>query len=103
MSSGPVGEKIKEILTRELAPSVLEINNDSHKHAHHTAMRGSTNVTESHFRLVVVSDKFAGKSLPQRHRMIYSLLDQELKRENGVHALQMKTKTPEEYQKQGTA
>ena len=53
------------------------------------------NKTESHFRLEIVSDVFEGKSLPARHRLVYSLLANELKND-GVHALQMKTKTPEE-------
>ncbi len=45
----------------------------------------------------VVSDAFAGKRLVQRHKMVYSILDHELK--TGVHALALKTKTPEEAAK----
>ena len=37
------------------------------------------NKTESHFRLEIVSDVFEGKSLPARHRLVYSLLANELK------------------------
>ena len=36
---------------------------------------------------------------PARHRMVYALLDEELKREGGIHALQLRTKTPEEQEK----
>ncbi len=43
----------------------------------------------------VVADAFKGKSLVARHRMVYALLDEELK-EKGVHALALKTKTPDE-------
>ncbi len=45
----------------------------------------------------VVSDAFAGKRLVQRHKMVYSILDHELK--TGVHALALKTKTPDEMTK----
>lgn len=75
---------------------MLDIQNDSHKHAHHASMRGSTNVQESHFRLTIVSEAFDGKPLPARHRMVYNLLDEELKQANGVHALQLTTRTPKE-------
>ncbi|CAO3617830.1 unnamed protein product [Cunninghamella echinulata] len=56
-------------------------------------MKGNTN-KETHFKVTVVSDKFEGKTLMQRHRLIYSLLDDELKQ--GLHALTLKTKTQKE-------
>lgn len=96
---GPIAQAIKRKVTEALNPVKLEIYNDSAKHAHHASMRNSENTVESHFRLVVVSDKFEGKTLPARHRMIYQLLDGELKMANGVHALQLKTKTPQEFNK----
>lgn len=37
---------------------------------------------------------------PARHRMVYSLLKDELAREGGIHALQLKTRTPEEEERQ---
>lgn len=48
-------------------------------------------------RVEVASSEFAGKPLLQRHRMVYSLLDCELK-EQGVHAIALKTHTEEERQ-----
>ena len=45
----------------------------------------------------VVSEAFTGKPLVQRHKMVYSILDHELK--TGVHALALKTKTPQEAAK----
>ena len=45
----------------------------------------------------IVSEAFMGKPLVQRHKMVYSLLDHELK--TGVHALALKTKTPQEMAK----
>lgn len=47
-----------------------------------------------HNRVAIVSDAFEGKSLVQRHRMVYTALDEELKA--GLHALALKTKTPKE-------
>lgn len=95
---GPIQKCIHEKLVKEFNPSFLKIANDSHKHSAHHGMRGASNVTESHFRIEIVSDKFNGKNQPSRHRLIYNLLDEEIK-EKGVHAIQMKTKTPEEYEK----
>jgi len=46
-------------------------------------------------RILIVSSKFAGKLPVQRHRMVYALLDDEFK--NGLHAVNIFTKTPEEY------
>jgi stress-induced morphogen len=37
---------------------------------------------------------------PARHRMVYSLLKDEIAQEGGIHALQLKTRTPEEEEKQ---
>jgi BolA-like protein 1 len=81
-----------------LDPSILEIRNDSHKHAHHEAMVGSSS-KETHFALNIVSEAFKSKMQPARHRMVYSLLQEELDREGGIHALQLRTKTAEEEEK----
>ena len=62
-------------------------------------MKGSVS-KETHFRLVVTSEAFNSKMQPARHRMVYALLDDELKREGGIHALQLKTRTPEEEERQ---
>lgn len=98
-TSGPISSTIKQKVNQTLHPTQFEIYNDSHKHAHHTAMRGAENTIESHFRLVIVSDAFQGKAHPARHRMVYKLLSEELSRDNGVHALQLETRTPSEWEK----
>ncbi|RCK63847.1 hypothetical protein Cantr_10779 [Candida viswanathii] len=95
---GPIESSIISKITSEFHPSYFKIVNDSHKHAHHAGIRGASNTTESHFRLEIVSDAFDGLKLPQRHRLVYNLLDDELKN-HGVHALQMKTKTELEVKK----
>ncbi len=48
-----------------------------------------------HFEAMIVSTEFAGKNRIQRHQHIYAILGDKMKAE--VHALSMKTLTPEEY------
>ena len=62
-------------------------------------MRNNTS-QETHFRIDVVSYEFAGRRQPARHRMVYTLLKEELEKEGGIHALQLKTKTPVEWEKE---
>ncbi|KAJ1327869.1 BolA-like protein 1 [Microdochium nivale] len=97
-SQTPMEDAIRSKITAALSPTKLEIYNDSHKHAHHSAMRGVTS-RETHFRLVIVSQDFKGKMQPARHRAIYQLLKDEMAVEGGIHALQLRTKTPEEEAK----
>lgn len=98
-STTPVEDAIRAKITAALNPSTLEIYNDSHLHAHHKAMQGSTS-RETHFRLVITSEAFATKMQPARHRMIYALLRDEMAQEGGIHALQLRTLTPEEELRQ---
>ena len=49
-----------------------------------------------HFTALIVSPAFAGKRLIQRHQLVYAALGDRMKAE--IHALAMKTLTPEEYQ-----
>ncbi len=49
-----------------------------------------------HFTALIVSPAFAGKRLIQRHQLVYAALGDRMKAE--IHALSMKTVTPEEYQ-----
>lgn len=59
-------------------------------------MAGSTS-HETHFRVVITSPAFAAhRSQPARHRLVYGLLRDEMAREGGIHALQLRTMTPEE-------
>jgi BolA protein len=51
--------------------------------------------------VTVTSSAFQSKMQAARHRMIYALLKDEMSQEGGIHALQLKTRTPEEEQKQG--
>ncbi|KAJ3158264.1 hypothetical protein HDU86_002973 [Geranomyces michiganensis] len=93
---GPLATRIEEKLRAALAPTVLEVINDSAKHAGHAAMRGVTG-GETHFRVTAVSEAFAGMRSIQRHQKVFSILDEEMK--GGLHSLSLSTKTPEEYGK----
>lgn len=53
----------------------------------------------AHFEAVIVSDEFNGKNLVQRHQIVYKALGDHM-REN-IHALSMKTYTPEQWSKTG--
>jgi acid stress-induced BolA-like protein IbaG/YrbA len=52
-----------------------------------------------HFQALVVSAAFAGKSRVARHQLVYAALGERMREE--VHALSMRTLTPEEYREQG--
>jgi BolA family transcriptional regulator, general stress-responsive regulator len=82
---------IREKLLRALAPTRLDIVNESHLHAGH---RNSPGTGESHFRVLVVSPVFAGKSRLARQRLINETLAEELK--TRIHALAISAYAPDE-------
>ncbi len=84
-------KQIVDLLTVNLNPTFLQIIDDSAKHADHNsaAKAGGT-----HFSLKIISANFSGKSRIERHRMIYKILDAQLKGQ--VHALAITALTPEE-------
>ena len=82
--------QIEEKLTTLLAPEFLDIINESSMH--------SGPATESHFKVVAVSNEFDGKMLIVRHRMINEALADELQ---SIHALSLHTMTPDEYFEKG--
>lgn len=88
---GAVQARIRAKLEKGLAPSSLAVIDESHRHAGHA---GHDRKGESHFRVEIVSEAFAGKPLIQRHRLVNSLLAEELA--GGVHALAIEARTPDE-------
>lgn len=86
-----VAETIEHKLTEALAPQRLKIVDDSEKHKGHAGYREGG---ETHFSVEVVSAAFAGQNRVARQRRVYEILAEELAA--GVHALQLKTLTPEE-------
>lgn len=89
-ASFPVTDSITTALRTRFLPSHLEVINESHMH----------NVpanSETHFKVIVVSDQFESKSPVQRHRLVNEALAEQLK--GPVHALSIVTKTPAQWQK----
>jgi BolA family transcriptional regulator, general stress-responsive regulator len=86
-----VEASIREKLVQALQPTRLDVVNESHLHAGH---RSSPGTGDSHFRVLVVSPAFAGKSRIDRHRMVNDTLAAELK--GKVHALAIKAYAPDE-------
>ena len=86
-----VENSIREKLTEAFAPEKLKIENDSHRHAGHASSPGTG---ESHFRVEIVSEKFAGLARVERHRLVNDALVQELA--GPLHALSIKASAPAE-------
>jgi BolA protein len=80
--------QIEQKLLEHFQPSHLEIVNESHMH---NVAAGS----ESHFKVVIVTDAFDGKRLIMRHRSVNKLLADELA--NHIHALALHTYTEKEW------
>lgn len=92
MIMGDMQQHLTTRLENALNPSYLKVINESHHH--------SGAATESHFKLVVVSDYFNHLKLLDRHRFINELFKTELA---DIHALAIHTYTPDEWHKKATA
>lgn len=84
-----VQEIIEDKLKQSFAPQVLEVQNESHMHS-------VPKNSETHFRVVLVSDQFIEKSRVQRHRMVNEVLKAEI--DGPVHALSLKLFTVSEWE-----
>lgn len=84
-----VMDEIRQRLT-VLAPSSLELIDDSHLHAGHAGARSGG----GHYRLSIVSEAFNGKNTVARHRLVYDTLGDMMRRD--IHALAIQAKTPDE-------
>jgi BolA family transcriptional regulator, general stress-responsive regulator len=73
-------EKLRAALQSALEPSLLEIRDDSAKHAGHAGAREG-----GHFHVTIAAAAFAGTSQVQRHRMVYAAAAELMGRE--IHAL----------------
>lgn len=83
---------IEDKIGAALAPAHLEVVNESHMH---NVPPGS----ESHFRLVIVSDRFDDTPRVRRHQMVNGILEAELREK--IHALSMQTLTAAEWEARG--
>jgi BolA protein len=82
---------IESKLRAGLAPVFLEIIDESAGHQGHGGARPGG---ETHFRVEIVADAFAGRSRVERQRLVYALLKDELA--GRVHALSIAARTPAE-------
>ena len=81
---------IEQKLLSAFSPMHLDVINESHQH---NVAPGS----ESHFKVIIVSDDFVGERLIKRHRAINTLLATELAEK--IHALALHTYTKDEWDK----
>jgi BolA protein len=86
-----VADILRDKLTAAFAPQRLQIVDESHRHAGHAGARPEG---ETHFNVEIVSAAFAGRSRVERQRLVYGTLAEELR--GRVHALALKTLTPDE-------
>jgi len=84
-----VRSHIEEKLARALQPESLRVVDESHLHAGHA---GSRPGGETHFRVYLVAAAFKGKSRVERHRMVNTVLAEELA--GPVHALALHPSAP---------
>ncbi len=78
----PTPEDLRAYILAGLACEHLEVEGDG-----------------QHFKAIIVSEEFAGKRLIARHQRVYQALGDRMKAE--IHALSMKTLTPEEWSQRG--
>lgn len=79
---------LRERLT-QLAPTRLEIRDDSARHAGHAGAKSG-----GHYVVSISAARFAGLSTMQRHRLVYDAVGDLM--QQGIHALSISAKTPEE-------
>jgi BolA family transcriptional regulator, general stress-responsive regulator len=91
MMLGPMGEALSRKLKQVFTPQSLDVIDESLLHAGHA---GAHPQGESHFRIDIVAEVFAGKSRIERHRMVNEALAAELR--SRVHALAIRAKAPED-------
>ncbi len=79
---GVIGTAIKEKLSSAFNPSHLEVRDESHKHEGHAGAKAHADEHgsgESHFHVIIRSEKFAGLSRLAKHRAVMEVLAEEMK------------------------
>lgn len=83
-------ERIRAALETSLAPTLLEISDDSHLHAGHAGAASGG----GHYSVKIVSERFHGLRLVMRHRLVYDAVADMMRAE--IHALAITALTPSE-------
>jgi BolA family transcriptional regulator, general stress-responsive regulator len=86
-----VAKAIRQRLTEALAPSHVDLVDQSARHAGHAGARPEG---ESHFNLTIVAAAFAGKNRIERQRMVFAALGDLM--QTDIHALAITALTPDE-------
>ena len=81
-------QQIRQRLDDALQPHSLEVVDEGHLHRGHEGARDG----RGHFRLKIVSPLFAGKSMVQRHRLVYQAMGELM--QTDIHALAIDAATP---------
>ncbi len=84
--------ELEKVLKEKLQALHVEVTDESHLHAGHGNFKGQSG---SHFRVLIVSPLFEGKSLIQRHRLVNDAAFKEFP--DSIHALAIKALTPGEW------
>jgi len=83
-------DTIERLLTEAFSPTELLVKDQSHLHVGHPGAQEG----KGHFDVTIVSDKFAGQSRINRHRMVYDALGSFM--QSDIHALQINAVSPQD-------
>lgn len=86
---------IQDTLVQTFAPEHLTVEDESARHVGHAGAAGGG----GHFRVLIVAAAFRGQGLVERQRAVYAALGEAMRHQ--IHALALRTLTPEEWQRQG--
>jgi stress-induced morphogen len=92
-NGGPIEVALQSNLMAAFSPTQLQVLNESHMH--------SGPATESHFKVVVVSEHFSGLNLLKRHRAVNGAAKEQL--DAGLHALSIIALTPAQWEQRSGA
>jgi BolA protein len=84
-------ERLRARLEAELAPTLLEITDDSHLHAGHAGAASGG----SHYSVKIASEQFEGRTLVMRHRLVYDAVHEMINKAE-IHALAITAIAPSE-------
>jgi BolA family transcriptional regulator, general stress-responsive regulator len=89
-------DRLTRVLTAVFAPTLLRVTDDSAQHAGHA---GAASGGQTHYSVLIVSDRFAGMTRVARSRAVHEALAAEFAA--GMHALALRLRTPEEHARAG--
>jgi stress-induced morphogen len=83
-------DRIRATLIQAFAPALIEVEDESARHAGHA---GAAPGGETHYRVILVSARFAGMNRVARSRAVHAVLAPEFA--SGLHALSLDLRVPE--------